>query len=162
VYGENFAFGYGSYYQTEYEGVVYQVAKTPDINPKTIRHIVGVPNHLRSWKKSFYMSIGGHNRRLTIADDYELIVRTFLKGKMVRIPKMCYLQHYHNSNTQDATRADIQRRVRSIASYYNEQIKKRFEELGMKDWAYEANPVNPLLVPTPENIEKHEHANYTA
>lgn len=67
---------------------------------------------------------------------------------MVRIPKLLYLQFYHNSNTQNATRKDIQRRVRSISSYYNEQIKNRFEELGQRDWAYEFNPEAPLLAPS--------------
>jgi hypothetical protein len=65
---------------------------------------------------------------------------------MVKIPKMLYLQFYHNSNTQNATRKDIQRRVKSISNFYNLEIKKRFEELGVKDWAYEINPQYPLSV----------------
>ena len=146
VYGDGFAFGYGSYRDEVYNGRSYKVMNTANINPKTIRHIVGVPNHFRAWDRFFYHSIGGHNRRLTIADDYELIVRTFLKTKMVRIPKLLYLQFYHNNNTQNATRADIQRRVRTISSHYNHQIYQRFKELGVVDWAYESNPENPLYV----------------
>jgi len=146
VYGEGFSFGYGSYRDEVYNGRSYKVMNTANINPKTIRHIVGVPNHFRAWDRFFYHSIGGHNRRLTIADDYELIVRTFLKTKMVRIPKLLYLQFYHNNNTQNATRADIQRRVRTISSHYNHQIYQRFKELGVVDWAYESNPENPLYV----------------
>lgn len=147
-YGDGFAFGYGSYRTEEYNGREYDVMNTSNINPKTIRHIVGVPNHFRAWDAEFYRSIGGHNRRLTIADDYELIVRTFLKTKMVRIPKLLYLQYYHNSNTQNLTRADIQRRVKSIRYHYNEAINKRFIELGVKDWAYEYNSVDPLWAPS--------------
>jgi glycosyltransferase involved in cell wall biosynthesis len=143
TYGDSFAFGYGSYRDEEYNGRTYKAVNTQNINPKTIRHIVGVPNHLRAWDRFFYHSIGGHNRRLSIADDYELIVRSFLKTKFVRIPKMLYLQFFHNSNTQNDSRADIQRRVRSISSHYNLQIKERFEELGVKDWAYEGNPLWP-------------------
>lgn len=143
-YGDGFAFGYGSYRTEEYKGREYDVMNTSNINPKTIRHIVGVPNHFRAWDAEFYRSIGGHNRRLTIADDYELIVRTFLKTRMVRIPKLLYLQYYHNSNTQNLTRADIQRRVKSIRFHYNEAINKRFIELGAKDWAYDFNNEDPL------------------
>lgn len=143
TYGDNFAFGYGSYRDEYYNGKLYKAVNTQNINPKTIRHIVGVPNHLRAWDRFFYHSIGGHNRNLSIADDYELLVRTFLKTKFVRIPKMLYLQFFHNSNTQNTSRADIQRRVRAISSYYNEQIKQRFEELGVQDWAYEENPKWP-------------------
>jgi glycosyltransferase involved in cell wall biosynthesis len=145
TYGDGFSFGYGSYRKEEYGGRTYQVVNTPNINPVTIRHIVGVPNHFRAWDRVFYHSIGGHNRRLTIADDYELIVRSFLKTKFVCIRKMLYLQFYHNSNTQDSARRDIQRRVRSISNYYKEKIMERFKELGVNDYAYEENPSNPLL-----------------
>lgn len=146
TYEPGFSFGYGSYRDETYQGRTYKAMNTSNINPKTIRHIVGVPNHFRAWDRFFYHSIGGHNRRLPIADDYELIVRTFLKTRMVRIPKMLYLQYYHNSNTQNQTRADIQRRVRSISRHYNLDIKKRFEELGKNDWAYQGNPENPTWV----------------
>ena len=149
TYGDGFAFGYGKYRDEVYQGVNYKVAITQNINPKTIRHIVGVPNHFRAWEREFYHSIGGHNRRLTIADDYELIIRSFLKTKFVGVRKLCYLQLFHNSdslnNTQNSSRADIQRRVRTISDFYNEKIKNRFEELGVKDWAYEENPHCPIL-----------------
>jgi glycosyltransferase involved in cell wall biosynthesis len=145
TYPDGFCFGYGNYREERWRDKTFKVANTANINPKTIRHIVGVPNHFRAWDRVFYHEIGGHNRRLTIADDYELIVRTFLKTKMVRIPKLLYLQFYHNNNTQNATRADIQRRVKSIMLYYNEAIKNRFEELGVNDWAYEQCPPYPLM-----------------
>lgn len=146
TYGDGFSFGYGNYRDEEWAGRVYKTINTSNINPKTIRHIVGVPNHFRAWDRVFYHSIGGHNRRLTIADDYELIVRTFLNTRMVKIPKLLYLQFYHDGNTQNLTRRDIQRRVRSISSFYNKPIKDRFVELGYKDWAYDENPENPLYV----------------
>lgn len=148
TYGNDFAFGYGSYRDEEFDGRIYKAVNTQNINPKTIRHIVGVPNHLRAWDRFFYHSIGGHNRNLSIADDYELIVRSFLNTKFVRIPKMLYLQFFHNSNTQNDSRKDIQRRVRVISSHYNLKIKQRFEELGVVDWAYEGNPTWPINTPS--------------
>jgi len=148
TYGDGFSFGYGKYRKELYRGREYQVAVCQNINPLTIRHIVGVPNHFRAWDREFYHSIGGHNRRLTIADDYELIIRSFLKTKFVGVRQLCYLQFFHNSdtlnNTQNSTRADIQRRVRTISNFYNKQIKDRFEELGIEDWAFNHNPNNPL------------------
>jgi hypothetical protein len=149
TYGEGFAFGYGKYRKETYNDIEFKVANCQNMNPLTTRHIVGVPNHFRAWDKEFYHSIGGHNRRLSIADDYELILRTFLNTRMVGIRKLLYLQFFHNSdslnNTQNSTRADIQRRVRTISNFYNKKIKERFEELGINDWAYDENPNNPLL-----------------
>lgn len=151
-YVEGFAFGYGNYYDDTYKGVKVDVNACVPINPKTIRHIVGVPNHFRAWRRDHYHAIGGHNRNLTIADDYELIVRSFLTTRFLRIPKSCYVQYYYGQNTQDsnggATRRDIQRRVATIASHYNEAIKNRFEELGMIDWAYAENSHHPLNAPS--------------
>lgn len=160
TYPDGFAFGYGSYHEEIWNDKVYKVCNSLNINPKTIRHIVGVPNHFRAWEKEFYHKIGGHNRRLSIADDYELIIRTFLNTRMVRIPKLLYLQFYHDSNTQNETRADIQRRVRSIGSFYNQQIKQRFEELGFVDWAYKQNPLNPLITESKFGVEENP-VNYT-
>jgi len=148
TYGDGFAFGYGHYRDEFVFDRVMKVAMSFNINPKTIRHIVGVPNHIRAWRRDVYFKAGAHNRRLSIADDYELLVRTFLVTKLLRIPRLEYLQFIHNdgNNTHNISRADIQRRVRTIAHYYNEKIKARFEELGLKDWAYEGNPQNPTWV----------------
>jgi len=148
TYPEGFAFAYGKYKQEEYKGQMMSVADQHNINPITIRHIVGVPNHVRAWRRSTYFEIGGHNRNLAIADDYELVVRTFLKTITCKIPKLGYIQFLYNNangqNTHDLARADIQRRVRTIGYYYNEQIRDRFTQLGLKDWAYEENPEAPL------------------
>lgn len=150
TYGEGFAFGYGSYRDEIVFGRPMKVCQSLNINPKTIRHIVGVPNHIRAWRRDVYFNIGGHNRRLSIADDYELIVRTFLKTKMLRINRLEYLQFIHSDggNTHNISRADIQRRVRTIASHYNSRIKDRFEELGVTDWAHLGNPNNPTWTPS--------------
>jgi len=152
TYPDGFCFGYGKYrkeYHHDYEKT-WDVVDTPNINPKTIRHIVGVPNHIRTWRRDVYFSVGGHNRNLSIADDYELIVRTFLKTKFVKVPKLGYLQYIYNNsngrNTHDLSRADIQRRVRSIMYFYNDAINERFQELGVIDYAYKENKDNPLNV----------------
>jgi glycosyltransferase involved in cell wall biosynthesis len=145
TYGDGFAFGYGHYREEVAFGIPMKVAQSFNINPKTIRHIVGVPNHIRAWRRDVYFASGCHNRRLSIADDYELLVRTFLNTTMLRIPRLEYLQFIHNDggNTHNLSRKDIQRRVRTISGYYNQKIKNRFEELGFKDWAWEENPTNP-------------------
>lgn len=150
TYPEGFCFGYSGYREEEFDGKKLQVTNEANINPKTIRHIVGVPNHVRAWRRSTYFKIGGHNRQLPIADDYEIILRTFLETTFVKIPKLGYIQFIYNNgnevNTHDLSRADIQRRVRTIMYYYNDKIAERFEQLGVEDWAYKLNPNSPLDV----------------
>jgi len=140
------AFGYGNYRDEMYNGKLLKVTNQHNINPATIRHIVGVPNHIRAWRRDTYLKIGGHNRDLSIADDYELVVRTFLETKLCRIPHLGYIQfHYQGQerNTHDIVRGDIQRRVRSISNFYHKKIKDRFDELGLTDWAYDKDNNNP-------------------
>jgi len=165
IYGEGFACGYGAYKKEEALGRIYDVSIAPNINPKTIRHIVGIPNHIRAWRRDAYFLAGGHCRGLTIADDYELIIRTFLTTKMLRIPKLLYVQYFYNDgnemNTQDLTRGDIQRRVKTIARIYNNAIKQRFEQLGKEDWAFDPDFAEKALDVPSRFGDAEQHVNET-
>lgn len=136
-YGENWAFGYGTY-REEFVSLFgtrkFNVPVTPPVNPKTIRHIVSSPNHFRAWRRDLYFKIGGHNRRLNIVDDYELMIRTFLETRMVYIPKTCYIQVFNGHNSQDLNRPEISRRVDAVRQFYNVAISKRFRDLNIEDW----------------------------
>lgn len=137
-YGDYFAFGYGYYSNFKYKEKEYKVSICSNINPKTIRHIVGVPNHVRSWRKEVYYNIGGHNKNLEVADDYELLVRTFLNTKMAKINVFTYIQYFerNSSNTQFKKNRDIQELVYLTANFYNDKIHKRFLELKIDDYVY--------------------------
>jgi glycosyltransferase involved in cell wall biosynthesis len=136
TYRDGWAFGYGSYTDVEYHGRLYKSGSAGNINSKTIRHIASTPNHIRAWRKSFYESIGGHNRELHVADDFEIMVRTFLKTRMVRVPRLCYLQHIGNTAQQERIK-EIHRHVRSIRNHYDRMIHERFLELGCEDFAWD-------------------------
>ena len=127
-----------------------------------------MPNHLRAWTREAYFKAGAHNRRLSVMDDLELIIRTFLTTKIVKVDWMCYWQFYFGlnydsqssyTNTQNLVRMDIQRRARTISQFYNEKIKARFEELGKNDWAFERNPEDPRRV-DPIHGEDENRVNY--
>ena len=136
IYRDGWSFGYGSYTDVEYRGKLYKSGSGGNINSKTIRHIISAPNHIRAWKKSFYESIGGHNKELHVADDYDLMVRTFLKTRMIRVPRLCYLQHIGNT-AQEVRNKDIHRHVKSIRVHYDRMIHDRFIELGCEDFIWD-------------------------
>ena len=153
-YRDGWAFGYGSYTDVEYHGRRYKSGSAGNINAKTIRHIVSTPNHIRAWRRSFYESIGGHNKELHVADDYEILVRTFLKTRMVRVPKLCYLQYIGNTAQQERNR-DIHRHVRSIRDHYDRMIHERLLELGCEDFAWdEKSGCSDHHLPNP-TVESH-------
>lgn len=66
---------------------------------QNISRIWFAPDHFRAWRKSFYDSIGGHNPALELADDHDLLCRTWLAGKMVHIDKPLYYYRIHGGNT---------------------------------------------------------------
>lgn len=107
-----------------------------EINPKTIRYNIGMPNHCRIWRSDVYHKIGGHNKNISVADDYELIVKTFLETKFLHIRKMLYLQWNDGNSTVTNNVIDINRRARAIRDHYNDKIKARFDELGLVDGEY--------------------------
>lgn len=107
-----------------------------EINPKTIRYNIGMPNHCRIWRSDVYHKIGGHNKNISVADDYELIVKTFLETKMIHLRKMLYLQWDNRNSTVSNNVKDINRRARAIRDHYNDKIKARFDELGLVDGEY--------------------------
>ena len=144
-YGDNYTFGLGyghSYDSQTPDNKTIRTDSSGPMNNACIRHIVGVPNHFRCWERNFYFSIGGHNQYLRIADDYELLVRSFLKTRFTHIMNCCYAQRFDGNNSQYQTCedsdgqgniADIQRRVRLISIFYDKQIHERLIELGLND-----------------------------
>lgn len=98
-YGDNFSFGQGYYRDEIVEGVEYKnVAITcRNINVKSIRGIYALPNHIRTWKKEFYHQIGGHYPELSVLDDMDVVIRTFLKGKIAKVDKVLYIQNQGES-----------------------------------------------------------------
>jgi glycosyltransferase involved in cell wall biosynthesis len=154
TYRDGWAFGYGSYTDVEYKGKLYKSGSGSNINAKTIRHIISTPNHVRAWRRAFYDSIWGHNKELHVADDYEIMVRTFLKTRMVRVPKLCYLQYIGNT-AQQVRNKDIFRHVRSIKDHYDRMIHDRFLELGCEDFIWdEKNGCSDYNIPNPK-VESH-------
>ncbi len=154
TYRDGWAFGYGAYRDVEYRGHLYKSGSGGNINAKTIRHITSAPNHLRAWRKACYEAMGGHNKALHVADDYELLVRTFLATRMVRVPKLGYIQ-YIAATAQTARNGDIQRHVRAIRAHYDQRIHERLLALGCEDFSWdETRGSSDYRLPNPR-IESH-------
>lgn len=138
TYGEHFAFGYGSYRRETWRGRDYHVSNCPSINAKTVRHIVGMPNHIRAWRRQSYFDAGGHGSAIHVADDFELCIRTFLTTRMVHVQRFGYVQYLstENGNTQRKRNREIQRLVAYFVQRYEDEIHQRFLELGVDDFIY--------------------------
>jgi len=80
---------------------------TADINPRAIRFNIGMPNHARMWRRDIYQKIGGHNIKFPVADDFELIIRTFINTRMIHVKEMLYLQYSDKNTTTSNNSIDI-------------------------------------------------------
>ena len=129
-----FDFGYAGHTWVTDDNKNYLTHHYPDINPLTIRFNISMPNHVRVWKRDVYNKIGGHNKSLPVADDFELIIRTFLNTRIIHIKKMLYIQHNNHNSTVDNNSIDINKRARLIRDHYDLSIHNRIQELGFKDW----------------------------
>ncbi|MGB9700531.1 MAG: hypothetical protein ACPL5I_14235 [Thermodesulfobacteriota bacterium] len=89
-----------------------------------------------------------------MADDYELVVRSFLKTRLAYVPKLCYIQ-YVSYSAQWKRNKDIHRHVRAIREHYDKLIHERFLELGCEDFAWdEVKGCSDLNIPNPQ-VEPH-------
>lgn len=167
IYGKGWGWGEGFEKTENINGENVFFSSQPDINPYTIRTIYAQPNHLRCWKKDFYHKIGGHNMDLSVLDDMELLIRTFLYGKMVKIDKVLYFQYEEagergskeNNNTQSSRFGEIQRTLWYIKSAYDKKIHERILEFGYEDNAWSEEDGYSIL--WKKHIPGQEIMNYT-
>lgn len=126
---------HGSYYRQYVKEIggshakwVY-VAKSCEINSITITDITGVPNHPRAWRREFINKYG-YSESMAIADDYELLVITALNTKILRIPKLGYLQYKNDgaSNFSLIRNGDITKIQRAVSNYYRGTLDNFFKE----------------------------------
>lgn len=97
-YGDFFSLGYAGYYREKYNDKWVYVCVSPNINNVTLSHIVSVPNHPRIWRKTTLLEMGNYCESLPILDDYELLVRTALNTKIVKLNTLGYIQYMNNNN----------------------------------------------------------------
>ncbi len=147
-YGGFYGFGFHAYYKELYEGKWVDVARNGPLNKFTLRHIIGVLNHVRAFRRSAYVELGGHDHNLSVADDYELILRFWLsdKWKVARVPKFLYKQ-YRNEGGNNFTflrNAYIQYLVKLVKNKYDDAIHAKLLKLGMDDeGTYKSNIDTP-------------------
>lgn len=136
-YGWDCGFGFSMYYRVWVHKMNrwQNVQKHTTINSNTLRHLVGLPNHPRAWTRDCYHLIGGHREELLVADDYDILVRTFLNSKYVAIPDLLYIQ-YRNEKGDNSTflrNKQIQILVKELYNYYLPRINTKVKELGLPD-----------------------------
>lgn len=87
------------------------------------------PNHFRAWRRSAYDLAGGHDARMSICDDHDLLARTYLVTKCKHVPLPLYAYRVSGRNTWHTRQEEIGRLTREIKERYLEKLVLRECEL---------------------------------
>lgn len=146
--GESHRFGKDGFWDnryrdTEYRGKKYLECLQPDGWGRFDDHPLGQwftyltvgPNHVRSYRKTFFDKLGGYNRNLFVADDLDLFLRAFLESqppellagdwKCHHIDQPIYFYKFKDgySNTTFTRNKSIQDHVQLVRQNYFAKIK---------------------------------------
>ena len=114
-----------SYYFYNFRGKDRYVMNSWRPTSQSLAYIWYAPDHVRSWRKSVYEEIGGHNVDLSICDDHELMIRTYLNTKMYHIKKPLYIYRVYGENTYLQRNADIQTKTVDLYKEYAYQLAEK-------------------------------------
>lgn len=116
-------------YKFKWQGKELTAMRSQPIYPGRLGYIWYAPDHIRCWRKTVYDKIGGHDDRLAVCDDLELMHMTYLETKFKHIPEVLYIYRIQDSNTWLKKNALIQSETVRL---YDENIyllAERFAEL---------------------------------
>lgn len=155
---DGFALGFGGYrrrWNPDFDKWT-NISRTVPVTDITIRYLVGCPNHYRAWRMKTFQEIGGWDPNFHVADDYEILVRTFLKTTMCRVSFKSYTQFVNTPEANAPTfnnftwirNEEIQKIWKSLSRAYNDDIHERLLTLQGEDPYYEnwENGAEPLSV----------------
>lgn len=106
-------------------------SRTVNLNRGSLRHLMYMPNHPRAWTADCYKLAGGHRVELSVSDDFDLLLRTALVTRWVRINEVAYIQYRNDGgNNQTVLRnKQIQTLCAMLADYYSDRLVKRMNAL---------------------------------
>jgi glycosyltransferase involved in cell wall biosynthesis len=130
-YNSDFGWTYQKYKFRDRE--LYAMNSFPPTS-HSLCYIWYAPDHVRSWRTSVYFDVGGYDENAFVCEDHDLCIRTYLKTKMLRIPKVLYIYRVTGVNTSATVRnADIQNRTKELFNTYARALAERDADLkGLK------------------------------
>jgi glycosyltransferase involved in cell wall biosynthesis len=91
----------------------------------SLAYIWYAPDHVRAWRASVYRELGGHNPALSVCDDHELCIKTYLSTKMKLIQKPLYVYRITGDNTWLERNALIQQTTRGLFDQYAMKLAEK-------------------------------------
>lgn len=99
--------------------------KSFEPSSQSLGYIWYAPDHVRSWRSSVYRELGGHNQELSVCDDHELCLRTYLYTEMKRIPEVLYVYRITGDNTWLERNQEIQTKTVVLFNQYAQSLAEK-------------------------------------
>ena len=97
-YSDFISLGYGGYYTQKINNKWRNIYITPNINNITMSYLVSMPNHPRIWRRNLLNQLDNYSENLPICDDFEILLRTCINCKIVKLCDMTYTQYMNSNN----------------------------------------------------------------
>lgn len=106
-FGYDERFGWESYELQAYGRTVKATRAFP-VTARSLCEIYYAPDHIRCWTRDAYFKAGGHDPTLSVGDDHDLMIRTYLAKVPFAHTGTCgYLYRRHSGNTFRARQQDV-------------------------------------------------------
>jgi glycosyltransferase involved in cell wall biosynthesis len=125
-YSPTFGWTYTNY---EWKGKNLIAMNSFEPSSHSVSYIWYAPDHVRAWRKSTYEELGGHNVELSMCDDHELMIRTYLITKFYHIPKILYIYRITGDNSFLERNEAIQIKTKELHNQYAQQLAERDADL---------------------------------
>ena len=122
--------GYGwTHREFEWNGKKLTVMNSFEPSSHSVSYIWYAPDHVRAWRKEVYEKIGGHNVELSICDDHELMIRTYLETKFHHIPEVLYVYRITGDNSWLERCDEIQIKTKELHNQYAQLLAEKDADL---------------------------------
>lgn len=91
----------------------------------SVSYIWYAPDHVRAWRQDIYHKIGGHNAELSICDDHELMIRTYLETDFYHIPEVLYIYRITGDNSFLERNEAIQIKTKELHNQYAQILAEK-------------------------------------
>ena len=94
-----------------------------DVSPRSLCQIYYCPDHLRAWTRKAYYDAGGHNPELSVCDDHELMIKTYItNSKFMHTGGCHYLYRMFEANTVAVRNQLIQKSTAELKQKYISEL----------------------------------------
>ncbi len=155
-----------SYYGAEIPGHgMKPINRTPPITPRSLCEILYAPDHVRAWTQQAYLAAGKHDPSRVVADDHDLMIRTYLaQVPFVKINIPLYIHYWDSGSTSRQRVEQIQKDSLLLRDHYLHKLVAewcRREGLRMIDLGgafncpdgYEPLDLNPEVLKHPKGMQ---------